>query len=71
MTSKLGGLSKELEPVDLIMRAALSAVNCGGAIDMADFTRAVEQLARLREASVRLERAGAGGRPEQPAEGND
>ncbi len=57
-------VAADLEPVDLIMRAALSAVNCGGAIDIADFTRAVEHLTSLREAVIKLERAGEGERPE-------
>jgi hypothetical protein len=50
------------EPVDLIVRAALSAVNCGAALEIGDLVGATEHLGNLREAIASLERSGAGDR---------
>ncbi len=50
--------------VDLIVRAALSALNCSAALDAGDLTAATDNLGDLREAVARLEKHGAGDRPD-------
>lgn len=50
------------EPSDLIVRAALCAVNCGAALEQGDPIGATDQLGNLRELIARLERVGAGDR---------
>ena len=50
------------EPSDLIVRAALCAVNCGAALEQGDPIGATNHLGNLRELIARLERVGAGDR---------
>jgi hypothetical protein len=67
MTSKQSTESDLANPIpaqsaDLIVRAALCAVNCGAALEVGDLIAATEHLGNLRESIARLERIGAGDR---------
>jgi hypothetical protein len=50
--------------IDLIVRAALEALNCSAALDAGDLTAATDHLGDLREAVARLEKQGAGDHPD-------
>ena len=50
------------DPSDLIVRAALCAVNCGAALEQGDPIGATDHLGNLRELIARLERVGVGDR---------
>jgi hypothetical protein len=66
MQSKPTDNSYRLRPfdhrVDLIVRAALSAVNCSAALDSGELSAAASHLGDLREAVSRLEQFGASDR---------
>ncbi len=52
------------EPTDLIVRAALSAVNCSAALEVGDRLAATEHLGDLRTAVAQLQRSGGSDRAE-------
>lgn len=52
------------QPTDLILRAAMCAINCGTALEQGDLITATDYLGNLREIIARLDRDRASDRPE-------
>jgi hypothetical protein len=50
------------DPLNLVVRAAMSAIRCGDALDVGDRLRATDYLGDLRALLARLERQGCGDR---------